>query len=110
MTQSEFLKFVHLNMNQLHKMVVGQSPDHVMMLKNELQKAMTSYAKGKQGGFDDIQAKSVAMMMKLEKWIKAAFIEKAMKRLKKDYPNFTEAGIKSAAREDWEIYNREMSY
>lgn len=110
MNEMEFISFVHLNMNELYRGVKSMGYEQTMMLKNELQRAMSKYSVGKQGQFDRVQEKALAMMMKLEKWIKIAFIERELKYLKKNCPQLTDAGRKSLARESWEKYNRKMSY
>ena len=97
-------------MYQLHDLIAGTTPYDVMKLKNELQRAMANYSKGKQGSFDSVQEKSLAMMVKIEKWLKSSFIEKQMKILRRNFPNQTESGLKGQARVAWENYNTKWSY
>lgn len=110
MTQIELLKFVQLKLPDLYNLVRGRSYNDVMLLKKELQKAMTVYSKNKNGTFDPVQEKSLAMMMKLEKWMKQIFIEKQLRYLRRTCPQLTESGRKAAARSSWEVYNASMNY
>lgn len=110
MTQVEFLSFVRFTMPDLYRMVKNTSYEGAMFLKSDLQKAMAVYSKGKQGKLDRVQEKAIAMMMKLEKWVKLAFIEKQLNLLKKTHPGLTDQGRKSIARNEWEKYNKKMSY
>lgn len=110
MTQNEFLKFITLTMPDLYRKVYGMTPHQGMRFKYDLQKAISTYSKGKNGQLDAIQEKALAMMMKLEKWIKHSFIEKELRILNRTMPRLTDEGRKSAARAAWEVYNSTMSY
>lgn len=110
MNQIEFLQFVHFKLPDLYKLCKAMTYEQTMMLKKDLQRAIAVYSKDKQGKFDAVQEKAIAMMMKIEKWIKQAFIEYELKKIERNYPNLTQQGRKSMARESWERYNEKMSY
>lgn len=107
MIQSEFLIVIHMKMPELADLVRGMGWNSVMRFKREFQQALTVYAR--HHSMDRIQEKAVAMMTKIEKWARNAFVEKEMLRIRSG-TNKTLLTAKHEARQAWEVYNRKESY
>jgi len=109
-TQDEFLFAIRWTMPQYASWCKSHSFNEVMNLKREMQQALSTYAKKHK--YDAVQAKALAILSKLEKWCKYAFVEMESARIIRGSPSLATSPttVKTMARQQWEILNSRMSY
>ena len=101
---------IQWRMSDLARWCTNHSFQHAMYLKNEMQRALAYYAKGKK--VDAVQEKAIAIIAKLEKWCRTAFVDREMIRICTGDPKmvYNSKKVKSLARQAWERYNSKESY
>lgn len=110
MTQIEFLAISRWKMTDLARWCGAHSFRHAMDFKRSLQKALATYSRTHK--YDAVQEKMIAIISKLEKWCKKAFIDKQMVTLMRWQPSLIDKPItaKAMARESWERLNSKASF
>lgn len=108
MTQKEFLAVVSFKIPELAKLCGSLGWNGVMRFKREFQQALAAYARHHK--MDRVQEKSLAIITKIEKWARMAFVEKEIIKIRAGKPYVSFQAAKNEARGAWEHYNRRESY
>lgn len=113
MTRTEFLAVIRWTMNNLAAYCRTTSFLEIMRFKRDLQIALAAYSKHS-SSVDKIQEKALAMIAKIEKWARAAFVKEEIKKLRNGQGSshliLSAVTAKHKAYDEWEKLNRKMSY